>query len=154
MGRSHTRCSFTYPSPGAGGSEGVPKTIPRRCVSAPSPLIMGAYLTLRRSISEESHLFIYSLRIHEIIKKLAFPGLVSFAATDRFIVVVSPCYQPTWFVCLPPPRERPPLHYTSSPLRTLYYYSPSHLPLLCLFRILHKHHTATTITTTNSTIPL
>ena len=154
MGRSHACCSVTRPSPGAGGREGALETVSRRCVSTSFYFIPGTCLTLNRSISEESHLLIYSLRIHEIIKKLAFPGLVSFAATDRFIVVVSLSYRSTSPERLPPPREHPPLHYTSFHLRTLYHYSPFHLLPLSLFCILHQHHTATTITTTDSTIPL
>lgn len=48
---------------------------------------MRPYLGVVSTSEEASHLFIYSLRTHEIIEKLAFPGLVSFAATDKFIVV-------------------------------------------------------------------
>lgn len=118
------------------------------------PFYVSAHLTFDRSTSgESSHLFIYSLRTHEIIKKLAFPGLVSFAATDRFIVVVSPRHQSKPSACLPPLREHQPLDYTLFHLRTLYYYSPFRLLLLRLFHI-PQHHTATAITTTNSTIPL
>lgn len=91
MGHSHTRRSTAQPSSGARGGEGTTETVSRHCVSPLFHFVLGACLTLHRSSSEESsHLFIYSLRTHEIIKKLAFPGLVSFAATDRFIVVVSP----------------------------------------------------------------
>ncbi|KAF9652801.1 hypothetical protein BDM02DRAFT_2601811 [Thelephora ganbajun] len=51
-------------------------------VKAPRP-----YLGVVSTSEGLSHLFIYSLRTHEIVKKLTLPGLVSFAATDRFIVV-------------------------------------------------------------------